>query len=64
MTLAEWRRGRLVGTVEQVRQQLADWEGAGVHTVMAGLGALPFAVTGTDDLELLASAIPGGSAPS
>lgn len=56
MTLAQWRRGRLVGTVEQVRQQLADWEGRGVSTVIAGLGALPFQVTGMDDLHMLASA--------
>ena len=60
MTLARWRQGRLVGTVEQVRQQLADWAGTGVHTVVVGLGALPFAVTGTGDLELLASALPSG----
>jgi alkanesulfonate monooxygenase SsuD/methylene tetrahydromethanopterin reductase-like flavin-dependent oxidoreductase (luciferase family) len=57
VSLDEWRTGRLVGTVDQVRQQLADWDGLGVTHVIAGLGAVPFAVTDVDDLHLLASAI-------
>lgn len=55
-TLAEYRRGHLVGTMDQVRQQVADWAGAGVTALVVNLGALPFQVTHTDDLELLASA--------
>ena len=55
-TLSEWREGRLVGTVDQVRQQLAEWAGVGVSTVIANLGALPFAVTELDDLQMLSSA--------
>ena len=51
-----YRRGRLVGTVEQVGEQLAAWAATGVETVIVSLGALPFTVTGVDDLELLASA--------
>jgi len=54
--LEEWRRDRLVGTVDQVRDQVAEWESLGVTTVIAGLGALPFSVTDLDDLELVASA--------
>ena len=57
VSLDDWRAGRLVGTVDQVRQQLADWAGLGVSHVIAGLGAVPFAVTDLDDLHLLASAI-------
>lgn len=54
-TLASWRKGRLVGTVDQVRQQLADWQGRGVSTFVMGLGALPFGGTDGDDLRMLAS---------
>jgi alkanesulfonate monooxygenase SsuD/methylene tetrahydromethanopterin reductase-like flavin-dependent oxidoreductase (luciferase family) len=57
ISLDEWKRGRLVGTVDQVRDQLAQWESLGVAEVIAGLGAVPFSVTDPDDLELLASAI-------
>lgn len=55
-TLDEYRRGRLVGTAAEVGEQLATWEALGVATVIVSLGALPFSVTRTDDLELLASA--------
>lgn len=56
MSLEDYRRGRLVGTVEQVREQLAEWAQAGVSTLIVTLGALPFTVTGFDGLELMASA--------
>lgn len=56
MSLDEYRRGRLVGTVEQVGEQLSEWAGAGVTTLITTLGALPFTVTGFDGLELMASA--------
>jgi alkanesulfonate monooxygenase SsuD/methylene tetrahydromethanopterin reductase-like flavin-dependent oxidoreductase (luciferase family) len=56
--LAEWRRGRLVGTPEQVSEQLAGWADLGVTTFIVGLGALPFAVPDPDDLALVASALP------
>lgn len=56
-TLREWRTGKLVGTVEQVREQIAHWSSLGVSTFIAGLGALPFSVTDPDDLDLLASAL-------
>jgi probable F420-dependent oxidoreductase len=57
MTLDEWRHGRLVGTVEQVREQAAGWADLGVETLVVGIGAVPFAVTAVDDLEPLAEAI-------
>ena len=56
-TLDEWRRGRLVGTVEQVREQAAGWADLGVETLIVGVGAVPFAVTTVDDVELLAEAL-------
>ncbi|MDP9389206.1 MAG: hypothetical protein M3Q48_15140, partial [Actinomycetota bacterium] len=59
-TLEEFRAGRLVGTVEQVGEQLASWAGAGVTTLVVALGALPFATTDGADLGLLASAAPPG----
>ena len=57
VTLDEWREGRLVGTVEQVREQAAAWEDLGVETLIVGVGAVPFAVTTVDDVELLAEAL-------
>jgi probable F420-dependent oxidoreductase len=56
-TLEEWRQGRLVGTVEQVREQAEEWSELGVDTLIVGLGAVPFAVTALDDLQLVASAL-------
>ena len=55
-SLDEYRRGRLVGTVDQVREQLAAWAETGVESLIVSLGALPFTVTGVDDLEMVASA--------
>jgi probable F420-dependent oxidoreductase len=59
VTLDDWREGRLVGTVEEVREQVAAWEQLGVETLIVGPGAVPFAVTTTDDVELLAHAVRG-----
>ena len=56
MALDDYREGRLVGTVDQVREQLGEWASAGVVHLVVSLGALPFTVTGFDALELMASA--------
>ncbi len=56
VTLDEWRAGRLVGTVEQVAEQLSDWDALGVETIILGAGAVPFQVASLDDVELLAAA--------
>jgi alkanesulfonate monooxygenase SsuD/methylene tetrahydromethanopterin reductase-like flavin-dependent oxidoreductase (luciferase family) len=56
--LATWRRDRLVGTPEQVREQMAGWADLGVSTLILCQGALPFGVSDPDDLELVASALP------
>jgi len=57
VTLDEWRVGRLVGTVEQVREQRERWEELGVETIIVGAGAVPFHVGSLDDVELLAAAL-------
>lgn len=57
VSLDEWKDGRLVGTVEEVREQVARWRTLGVTSLIAGPGALPFAATDPDDLDLLASAL-------
>ncbi|MGI8809897.1 MAG: LLM class flavin-dependent oxidoreductase [Acidimicrobiales bacterium] len=56
MTLAEWRRGRLVGTVEQVAGQVREWESIGVSSLVLNMGGVPFALAAGDDVELLADA--------
>jgi alkanesulfonate monooxygenase SsuD/methylene tetrahydromethanopterin reductase-like flavin-dependent oxidoreductase (luciferase family) len=56
-SLDEWRTGRLVGTVEQVREQAAGWAQLGVRLLVVNVGALPFSVTDPDDLDLVASAL-------
>ena len=55
--LAGFRAGRLVGTVEDVREQVAEWESLGVDTLVAGLGAVPFHVSSRDDVEMLGHAL-------
>jgi len=57
VSLEQWREGRLVGTLDQVREQVAGWEDLGVETLIAGFGAVPFAVTAVDDVEMLAEAL-------
>ncbi|HLM16432.1 MAG TPA: TIGR03619 family F420-dependent LLM class oxidoreductase [Acidimicrobiia bacterium] len=59
VTLDQWREGRLVGTVDEVREQADRWSALGVETLIVGLGAVPFAVTALDDLELVAQALRG-----
>ena len=56
VSLEQWRQGRLVGTVEQVQEQMAQWAALGVETLILGVGAVPFHLGSHDDLELLAHA--------
>jgi probable F420-dependent oxidoreductase len=55
--LADWRRGRLVGTVDEIREQRDRWAAMGVDELIVGVGAVPFAVTGLDDVELLGATL-------
>jgi probable F420-dependent oxidoreductase len=54
--LSEWRVGRLVGTVAEVREQLGVWSELGVSTLILCAGAVPFSLVGDDDVEMLAAA--------
>ena len=54
--LSEWRKGRLVGTVEQVAEQVRHWGSLGVSSLVLNAGAVPFALASADDVELLAHA--------
>ena len=56
MDLATFRASRLVGTVEQVREQVAEWEALGVDTLIAGVGAVPFHAARIEDVETLGHA--------
>ncbi len=57
VTLDQWRRGLLVGTVDDLPAQLDAWAAVGVSTVVAAPGAFPYAVPPlSGDLELLAAA--------
>jgi probable F420-dependent oxidoreductase len=55
--LEEWRQGRLVGTVEEVRAQRDRWAELGVETLIVGAGPVPFSLVHADDVELLAEAL-------
>lgn len=55
-SLREWRHGRLVGTVDQVREQVAGWAELGVSELIVGAGAIPFALGSEDDLAMVAAA--------
>ena len=55
-SLDEWRRGRLVGTVDDVRGQLDAWAGLGVTTVVVSPRPFPFSIPDADSLEILAAA--------
>ncbi|MDQ4098852.1 MAG: TIGR03619 family F420-dependent LLM class oxidoreductase [Actinomycetota bacterium] len=56
ITLEDWRRGRLVGTVEEVREQVATWAELGVAELIVNSGAAPFVVGDDDDLAMIAEA--------
>jgi alkanesulfonate monooxygenase SsuD/methylene tetrahydromethanopterin reductase-like flavin-dependent oxidoreductase (luciferase family) len=57
VSLEQWRHGRLVGTVQEVREQVEEWESLGVETIIIGAGALPFQVGHLDDVSMLAQAL-------
>jgi alkanesulfonate monooxygenase SsuD/methylene tetrahydromethanopterin reductase-like flavin-dependent oxidoreductase (luciferase family) len=51
--LADFRKNRLVGTIDEVRAQIAEWNELGVDTIVLGVGSVPFHVSAIDDVELL-----------
>jgi alkanesulfonate monooxygenase SsuD/methylene tetrahydromethanopterin reductase-like flavin-dependent oxidoreductase (luciferase family) len=57
-SLEQWREGRLVGTVDEVRAQARVWaDELEIETLILGVGPLPFSVSALDDVELLANAL-------
>ena len=56
-TLEEWREGRLVGTAEEVAEQKAAWEAAGVAELICCVGPLPFSLSDAGDLEMAAAGL-------
>ena len=56
-TLAEWREGRLVGTLDEVADQKAQWEAEGVAELICCLGPVPFSLGAPDDLEMAAAGL-------
>ena len=56
VSLDEWRKGRLVGTVEEVRDQLGRWEALGVSSLVVNAAAVPFSVVEDDAVNLVARA--------
>jgi probable F420-dependent oxidoreductase len=56
-SLAQWREGRLVGTVDEVAEQVAGWEAAGVAELICSLGPLPFSLSAADDLNVAAAGL-------
>ena len=55
-SLDRWRRGRLVGTVEQVREQLDEWAALGVDELIVSAAAIPFSLVSLEDVESIAAA--------
>jgi probable F420-dependent oxidoreductase len=56
-SLAEFRETRLVGTVEEVREQAHMWADLGVETLIVSAAAVPFQSVTLDDTEMLATAL-------
>ncbi|HWI03681.1 MAG TPA: hypothetical protein VNT52_07635 [Acidimicrobiales bacterium] len=45
-----------MGTVDQVAEQVQEWESLGVSSLVVNAGAVPFALAAADDVALLAAA--------
>jgi alkanesulfonate monooxygenase SsuD/methylene tetrahydromethanopterin reductase-like flavin-dependent oxidoreductase (luciferase family) len=56
ISLEDWRTGRLVGTVEEVAEQLARWRDLGIGSLVVSLAAVPFSVVDDDAVDLAAAA--------
>jgi probable F420-dependent oxidoreductase len=54
--LEDWRTGRLVGTVDEVAEQLAGWRELGVGSLVVSLAAVPFSIVDDDAVDLVAAA--------
>lgn len=59
VSLDDWRKGRMVGTVDEVRQRLREFAALGVDQFVACVGPLPFSVSHPGDVALAAEALSG-----
>lgn len=50
VSLDEWSQGHLVGTPDEVTEQLAEWAELGIEQFVACVGPLPFSVSHPDDV--------------
>jgi probable F420-dependent oxidoreductase len=57
VTLADWRHGRLVGTADEIRDQVASWAALGVETLMVSVGPVPFSISHPEDVDAVADAL-------
>jgi alkanesulfonate monooxygenase SsuD/methylene tetrahydromethanopterin reductase-like flavin-dependent oxidoreductase (luciferase family) len=55
--LREWAASRLVGTPDQVLEQLRGWEARGVEQVIANFAGVPFSVFEDEQLDLAAELV-------
>jgi probable F420-dependent oxidoreductase len=57
VSLDEFRRGGLIGTVGEVIDRIGHLTEAGVEEVVVGIGALPFQIADEEDIELVGTEI-------
>jgi alkanesulfonate monooxygenase SsuD/methylene tetrahydromethanopterin reductase-like flavin-dependent oxidoreductase (luciferase family) len=50
--LRDWAASRLVGTADEVLEQLRGWQARGVEQVMCSFAAVPFSVFEDEQLDL------------
>ena len=55
--LADWAASRLVGTADEVVEQLRGWQARGVEQVVCGFASIPFAVFEDEQLDLVAELV-------
>jgi probable F420-dependent oxidoreductase len=55
--LSDWAASRLVGTADQVVEQLRGWQERGVEQVVCSLASVPFAIFEDAQLDLLAELV-------
>jgi alkanesulfonate monooxygenase SsuD/methylene tetrahydromethanopterin reductase-like flavin-dependent oxidoreductase (luciferase family) len=60
--LRDWAASRLVGTADEVLEQLRGWQARGVEQVMCSFAAVPFSVFEDEQLDLAAELVLPGLA--
>jgi alkanesulfonate monooxygenase SsuD/methylene tetrahydromethanopterin reductase-like flavin-dependent oxidoreductase (luciferase family) len=55
--LGDWAASRLVGTPDQLVEQLRGWQARGVEQLVCGFAGIPFSVYDDEQLELVAELV-------